>query len=154
MTDTFGDTLPVWIALTAVGAVALGAVLAIPGTPPPDATAVANAVSVVAAGEHAAARTIPVDASAVRVRPTALGLRNDAGAAHAPLPEVTPASTPALRRVLHGDPPLAVYPSPAAFRAAVADAGANATAAGWRPADGPLTVRHVVNGGVDVTLLG
>ncbi|WP_435098253.1 DUF7283 family protein [Halarchaeum sp. P4] len=155
MTDTFGDTLPVWVALTAVGAVMLGAVLAIPGTPPPDATAAANAVNVVAAGNHAAARTIPVDATGVRVRPTSLGLRNTAGAAHATLtPSVTPANTPALRRVLRGDPVLDVYPSLGAFHYAVVDARVNAAAADWHPVKESLTVRHVVLGGVDVTLVG
>ncbi|MFB6077343.1 MAG: hypothetical protein ABEJ80_00010 [Halarchaeum sp.] len=155
MFDTHADTLPVWTALTLAAAATLALVLAVPASPPPDATAVANAVDAVAASDHAAARTLHVAADA-RVRPTRLALRNDAGTAHATLrAAVTPASTPALRRVLDGDPPSAVYDSPAAFARAARDARERArTGAKWLPTDGDLRVRRVALGGEDVTLLG
>jgi len=155
MFDTQGDALPTWVALTLVAGTALVVVTAIPATPAPDATAVANAVDTVAVGEHAAARTVSVAATAVRVRPARVALRNDAGTTHATFARsITPADTPRLRRVLRGEAPLAVYPSIGAFRAAVRGARASATAADWRPCADSLTVRRVRLGGVDVTLLG
>ncbi|GAD53478.1 hypothetical protein MBEHAL_2238 [Halarchaeum acidiphilum MH1-52-1] len=157
MFDSQGDALPTWVALTLVAGAAFALALAVPRTPPPDASAVANAADTVTAGEHAAARIVPTDAAAVRVRPSRVALRNDAGTAHATLRErVTPAATPRLRRVLRGDPPIAVYPSLAAFRADSRRARVNARNENddWRACDGSLTVRRVVRGGVDVTLLG
>ncbi|WP_211311821.1 DUF7283 family protein [Halarchaeum salinum] len=155
MFDTQGDALPTWVALTLVAGTALAAVTAIPDSPTPDATAVANAVDAVTAGEYAAAHTVPTDATTVRVRPTRVALRNDAGATHATFARpITPADTPRLRRVLRGDAPLDVYPSIAAFRADVQRARAADTSADWRPSLDSLRVRRVVLGGVDVTLLG
>lgn len=155
MFDTYADALPVWVGLTVVSGVALAAVLAIPGTPLPDAMGAATAVDDVAAAGHASARTLPVEANAVRLCPRTLGLRNAAGAAHAGFTvPVTPADTPGLRRVLAGDPPGDVYPTTGAFVRAARRARRDAAGAGWRPITGPLAVRHVVLGGADVTLVG
>ena len=153
--DTYADTLPVWTALTLVAGVALVAVLAVPTAPPPDATRAANAAAAVAASDHAAARTIPIQATAVRLRPGRLALRNAAGTAHAVLrPRITPAVTPRLRRVLEGAPPGGIYPSVRSFRAAARRVRERSTDASWRPAPRALSVRHVVLGGADVTLVG
>ncbi|GGM68357.1 hypothetical protein J2752_002085 [Halarchaeum rubridurum] len=155
MFDTQGDALPTWVALTLVAGTALAAVAAVPSTPTPDATAVANAADAVTAGDHAAARTVPTTATTVRVRSASVALRNDAGTTHATFARpITPADTPALRRVLRGASPSVVYPTLGDFRADVRRARASGTEAGWRPCADSLTARRVRLGGGDVTLLG
>ncbi|GGL72563.1 DUF7283 family protein [Halocalculus aciditolerans] len=150
------DTLPVWVALTAVTAVLLAAALAVPTAPPPDAAALARAVDAVAASDHPTRRTLPVRADAVRLHPARLSLRSDGGTATATLRygPVVPASG-RLAAVLAGRDVRDVFETPAAFRDAVerALARARTRAGGWLTTD-RLRVRHVTWGDVDATLVG
>lgn len=154
MNTTPADVPFVWIALLVVSASVLGVVLSVPSAPPPDADRVATAIDEVAATEHAATTVVPIDATAVRIEPTAIALRDSGGSAHASLyyGPVVPASPDSdLAAVARGTPPDAVYDSPAAFEAALDRAQTREHT--WRTAGDELQVRRVQYGEVDGVLV-
>jgi hypothetical protein len=144
-----------WLGVAAASAVLLGVTAGLPTTPPPDVAGVADTVDRTAASEYGARAEHPIDAAEVRIDPERVGLRTDAGTAHAPFVygPVTPvAGNEDLAAVLAGARPDGQFGSPDEFRRAAARARARDR--GWRRVDGPLVVRHVVWEGVDVTLVG
>lgn len=147
------DSLLTWTGLTLAAAAFLGAALAVPHAPPPDATAVADAVDRVAASDYDAAATVDIAADEVRVGPRRLSLRGDGGTTHAVFAErVVPARPDSpLDRVLRGGDPDPLFETPGAFARAAALAWNRP--AEWRSTE-TLRVRHVVWGGVDVVLVG
>jgi hypothetical protein len=149
------DVPPIWIALLVVSASVLGAVLALPSAPPPDATRVAETVDSVAATEHAATATAVLSADAIHVDRHGVGLRNEGGEAHAAFAfgPVTPVRAEGdLAAVLAGAPPESVFATPGAFREAL-DRARTAEST-WQPADDRLRVRRVQYGGVEGVLVG
>lgn len=144
-----------WLGVAAVSVIALGTAASLPTTPPPDPTPVADAIDRTAASRHEATAEIPVGARQVRIGRQQIGLRNDAGAAHASFAygPVTPVSgDPRLDAVLRGVPPSREFDSPAELRAASASTTADSPR--WQPGDGVVLVRHISWKGVDVTLVG
>jgi hypothetical protein len=154
MFDTPIDAWYVWLGLSVASLAVFGVVTAFPTAPVPDAAAVAGTIDRIATADYDATASRDLDATAVRLGPRRIGLRNDAGAAHATLayPVVPVRDDARLARVLRGTPPKAAFPSTAAFERAVANARTRDPR--WRPADGRLTVRRLVEDGVDVTLVG
>lgn len=146
-----------WLGLSMAGVALFGAAAGIPTAPPPDAGAAATTIDRVAAAEYAATAEHPLDAAEIRLGTRRIGLRSDAGAAHATLSfgPVTPVPTgeSALRDALYGTPPERAFDSPNEFRQSVVDARANASDASWRPIDRTLIVRRVSWEGVDVVLV-
>jgi hypothetical protein len=149
------DVPPIWIALLVVSATVLGIVLSLPSAPPPDAPRVAQSIDAVAATDHTAAATVPIDVGDVRLSPHEVALRSGGGTAHATLHygPVTPVQQDSdLAAVLHGAPPETVFDSPEAYRAARDRARtANST---WEPARTELAVRRVQYGEVTDVLVG
>lgn len=144
-----------WLGVATVSVIALGTATSLPTTPPPDAASVADAIDRTAASHHEATAEIPVDARQLRLGRRRIGLRNDAGTAHAsfaygPVVPVDEASQ--LDAVLRGSPPSREFDSPAEIRAARADARTAPFV--WQPVDGIVLVRHIVWNGLDVTLVG
>ncbi|AZH24959.1 DUF7283 family protein [Haloplanus aerogenes] len=149
------DAWYVWLGLSLASIALLGVGATLPTAPPPAAADAADTVDRTAATAHPATAEHPLDATAVRVGPRRLGLRNDAGTTHAAFAfgPVTPATgSRALRAVLRGAPPATRFESGSALCDASADARDRAPR--WRPVDGPLIARHVVWEGCDVTLVG
>jgi hypothetical protein len=158
MFDFPADALPVWIGLGVVSAAVLGVALALPAAPPPAADRVAGAVDAVAASPHAASADVPLDRTHVSLTAHRIALRRGGagGAAGATVPfaygPVTPvAAGSPLHRILAGASPEAVFESPSALVAA-ADAARESPVTIERATR--LLVRHVVWGGIDVTLVG
>ncbi|MFB6122680.1 MAG: hypothetical protein ABEJ78_04415 [Haloferacaceae archaeon] len=155
MFDVPVDAWYTWLGLAAASVAVFGVAATLPMAPPPDAAGVAGTVDRVASAEYAATAEHPLDADAVRLGRRQIGLRNDAGTAHAtfafgpvtPVPRET-----ALSDVLYGASPGHVYDSDAAFHRALRDAR-NRTPR-WTEADGSLVVRQLRVGGDDVTLVG
>ncbi|MFB6304945.1 MAG: hypothetical protein ABEH47_07250 [Haloferacaceae archaeon] len=144
-----------WLGTAAASLAVLAVAFGLPTAPPPDAAGAADTVDRTAVAEYGASAEHPLDdATAVRITPRSIGMRNDAGRTHATFAygPVTPVVDGPLRRVLEGAPPEAVFESPAALRHAAASA--RGRDARWRPVDGPLIVRHVSLEGEDVTLVG
>ncbi|MFC7019964.1 MULTISPECIES: DUF7283 family protein [Haloarcula] len=153
MFETPVDTLLLWIALGAVAVAVLGVVGNVPTTAPPDAAGMAATIDEVTTSPPGSVRRRPLAADSWRLDGRRLGLRNDGGTAHARLTRrAVPVGTGPLRQVLREGTPGQVFTSPTAFRRAVRR-GTTATGR-WRPAPDRLTVRHVVWGGSDVTLVG
>jgi hypothetical protein len=151
--ETPVDTLLLWMALGAVAVAVLGVVGNVPTTAPPDAAGMAATIDEVTTSPSGSVRRQSVAAESWRLDGRRLGLRNDGGTAHARLTRrAVPVGTGPLSQVLSEGAPGQVFTSPTAFERAVRR-GAAATD-GWRPAPDRLTVRHVVWGGVDVTLVG
>lgn len=149
------DAWYVWLGLSFAGIVLIGIGATLPTAPPPAAADAADTIDRTAATAHPATAEHPLDATAVRIGPRRLGLRNDAGTTHATIAfgPVTPATASrALRAILHGAPPDSRFDSGTALCAAGSDARNQAPR--WRPADDPLIVRHIVWEGCDVTLVG
>lgn len=146
-----------WFGLSVAGVALFGAAAGLPTAPPPDAGAAGATMDRVAAAEYAATAEHPLDATEIRLGTRRIGLRSDAGTAHATLSfgPVTPVPVEEspLRAVLYGTPPERAFDSPNALRGAVVDARANATDASWRPVDRTLLVRRVSWEGVDVVLV-
>ncbi|KAB1192204.1 hypothetical protein GJR96_01595 [Haloferax sp. MBLA0076] len=154
MFDAPLESLYTWTALSVAATVLLGVVAGIPTTPAPDASGVADTVDGVAVADYDATAEYPINADSVRLDARRIGLRNEGGAAHAtfafgPIVPTTPGTR--LGAVAVGAPPSDVFESPAAFRAAVADA--HRTDSSWRPAAESLVVRHVSWEGTDVTVV-
>jgi len=146
-----------WLGLSMAGVALFGAAAGLPTAPPPDAGAAAATIDRVAAAEYAATAEHPVDAAEIRLGTRRVGLRSDAGTAHAtlsfgPITPVPPGDSE-LRDVLHGTPPERAFGSPDGFRQSVVDARATASNASWRPVDRTLVVRRVTWEGVDVVLV-
>ena len=146
-----------WLGLSIAGVALFGAAAGLPTAPPPDAGAAGATIDRVAAAEYSATAEHPLDATEIRLGTRRIGLRSDAGTAHATLSfgPVTPipVGDSALRDVLYGTPPERAFDSPDAFRGAVVDARANATDASWRPVDRTLVVRRVTWENIDVVLV-
>ena len=157
MFDLTLDAWYAWIGLSLTGVALVGAATGLPTAPPPDAGAVAATIDRVAAAEYAATGEHPLDAEEIRLGTRRIGLRSDAGTAHATMAfgPVTPvpAGDSPLREVLHGTPPDRAFRSPEAFRQAVVSARSDATEAPWRPVDRTLIVRRTTWNDVDVVLV-
>lgn len=155
MHGTPADVPFVWVAVLVVSASVLGVVLAIPSAPPPDADRVATAIDDVAATDHVAATTVPLDADAIRIEPTTVAIRDPGGTAHASLhfgPIVPVQRDSELAAVARGAPPENVYPSPSAFEADLDRARSrNYT---WESAGDELVVRRVQYEEVEGVLVG
>jgi hypothetical protein len=148
------DALWVWVALGLAATAFLGVATGFPTTPPPEASAAANAIDAVAASGSAATATHPVLADSVRLGPHRVALRNGAGSSSAALaygPVVVVGGRDGLAAVLDGAWPGRIFDGEAAFRRALAAARDRTPT--WRGADS-IHVRHVSWRGVDVTLVG
>lgn len=149
------DAWYVWLGLSLAGVALVGVGVTLPTAPPPAATAAADTVDRTMATERPATAEHPLDATAMRLGPRRIGLRNDAGTTHAAFAfgPVTPATeSRPLRAILRGAPPDSRFETADALCDASADARSQSPR--WRPVDGPLLVRHVVWGECDVTLVG
>lgn len=154
MFDAPIDAWYVWVGLSVASVAVFGVATTLPTVPAPDAAGVAETVDRVAAADYDTTATVNVAATAVRIGPRRLGLRNDAASAHATLsyPVVPVRGETALARVVDGASPERAFPSPTAFDAALA--AATDRPPRWRPASGVLVVRRVSWQGRDVTLVG
>ena len=157
------DAWYAWIGLSIAGITLIGAVSGLPTTKPPDAAAVATTIDRVGAAEYPATAEHPLTADAIRLGTYRIGLKSDAGTAHATLAfgPVTPVFSESnnshdnrLRDILYGSPPTYVFDSEAAFLDAVTTAQANGTNVTWRPVDGPVIIRRVSWNDEDVVLVG
>jgi hypothetical protein len=155
MIDIPVDAWYVWLGLSLAGVSLVGIGATLPTAPAPAADDAANTVDRTASTAYAATAEHPLDAGSIRVGPTRLGLRNDAGTTHATFAfgPVTPtAGSRGLQAVLRGAPPGSRFASGEAL--CVAGRDAREREPRWRPVDGPLIARHVVWEGCDVTLVG
>lgn len=154
MFDTPVDAWYVWLGLAVASLAVFGVVMSLPTTPAPDARAAAETVDTVAASAYDTTASRTLDATRVRIGSRDVGLRNDAGTAHAAFgyAAVPAQGDDGLVRVVRGAPPTAVFASPRAFERTVETARSRDPT--WRPAGEYLVVRHVSWGGVDVTLVG
>ncbi|WP_380675489.1 DUF7283 family protein [Salinigranum sp. GCM10025319] len=154
MFDAPIDAWYVWLGLSVASLAVFGVATSLPTAPVPDTAGVAETIDRVATTEYDTTASRDLDATAVRLGPRRIGLRNDAGAAHATLsyPVVPVRPGTRLARVLHGQPPTAAFPSRAAFERAVESARNRGVR--WRPAGDAIHARHLVSGGLDVTLVG
>jgi hypothetical protein len=154
MFDAPLDAWYAWLGLGAVSVVALGIGLALASPPPESAVRVANAVDAVAASPHEAVRRVRLEADQIALEPWEIGLRTSGGSAFAPVTygPITPVDGERLRAVLAGRSPAAHFRTTASFRDALRRAR-NRTG-NWEPAPARLTVRRVVWGGIDATLVG
>jgi hypothetical protein len=149
------DAWYTWLGLAIASVALLGVGAALPSTPPPAATDVADTIDRTAATAHPASAEHPVAARSIRLGPRSIGLRNEEGTTHATFAfgPVTPAvGSAVLTAVLHGAPPASRFDSGAGLCSAATTARERATT--WRPVDGQVLVRHVVWEGCDVTLVG
>lgn len=154
MFDVPVDAWYAWVGTSLLAAAALAAALSIPAIPPPDAGAAANAIDAVAARPAATVDTVWTTATAVRVGPDRISLRNAAGTRSAPLVfgPVTPvAGDDRLDRLAAGADPEMLFDHPTGL-ARAADA-ARDRAPGWRRTDGELVVRRVRWEGYDVVIV-
>jgi hypothetical protein len=154
MFDVPIDAWYLWLGLAAASVAVFGVAAQLPTEPPPDATAAANAVDVVASSPHPASLTYPLTADESRLGPERIALRTEDGTARASFaygPVTSVQDGTLLWEVLRGARPSHVFESPAALeRAATA---ARESPAKWRPADDHLRVRRISWEGVDVTLV-
>lgn len=154
MLEVPADAPAVWLGLALAAAALLAVVGSLPAQSPPDATAAANAIDAVAVADPPAASVRRHGAAQVRVSPSTITLRNDAGttAATVAFGPVTPvAEGGPLDAVLRGRHPAAVFASPGEFRRAVVEA--RDAAPTWSRST-RLVVRRASWGGVTVTLVG
>ena len=153
MFETPVDALYVWAGLAVVSLVTLGIAVQTPRAAPPDAAEFADTVDAVGASEYPATAEHPSRATAARIGPDRVALRNDGGRASATLVvEAVPARNGRLERVLHGADPRREFDSRASFERAVETArGAEPR---WHSTDGTFVVRHLSWGDLDVTLVG
>jgi hypothetical protein len=163
------DAWHVWLGVALVSFGLGSVVIALPTQPPPDATKAANTIdSVASTARHAEAR-YEHDATAVRLGPTQVSLRNDAGTAHdtiafgsmTPVSAVAdPAQQRALERIARGANVTAVVHdrpglNTTVLRTAVESARNRVTTDGpaWHQTDGALGVRKLELDGETVVLV-
>lgn len=155
MFDTPVDAWYTWLGLSIASVALLGVGATLPTAQPPAAAAAAQTVDRTASTTYDATAEHPLDARAVRIGPAQLGLRNEAGTAHATYAfgPVTPVhSNDRLDAVLRGAPPESRFDDATAFcRVAATERDRTPR---WRETGGTLVVRHVDWGGCDVTLVG
>ncbi|WP_251344193.1 DUF7283 family protein [Haloplanus halophilus] len=154
MFDVPVDAWYAWLGLSLASVALFGVGVTLPTSPPPAAADAADTVDRAAGAAAPVTAEHPLDAREVRIEPTRLGLRNDAGTTHATFAfgPVTPAARrPGLTAVLRGAPPSSRFDSAGALCAAASTA--RDRPARWRKVDGPLIVRRVVWEGCDVTLV-
>ncbi len=155
MLDVPLDAWYAWVGLALASVAVLGVAAALPTAPPPDAAGVAGTVDRVAAESHPTTAEHPVAAAEVRLGPHGIGLRSEAGRAHAAFAfgPVTPvADGSALDAVLRGTPPGQAFDDRTAFQQAVVDARARDPT--WDPAGPTVVVRRVSWNEYGVTLVG
>lgn len=154
MLEVPADVPAVWLGLALAGGVLLAVVVSLPAQAPPDAAAAANAVDAVAVADPPAASVRRHGATHVRLTPSSVALRNDAGTASAAVAfgPVTPVAVGGpFDAVLRGRHPAAVFAGPDGFRVAVVEARTGAPT--WTRST-RLVVRRVSWDGVAVTLVG
>ena len=159
MFDAPVDALYVWVGLTVMAGVTLGAAMELPTAAQPDAEAAAASVDRVAAADHDATGHHPVAADAVAVDPHGLSLRDggrtaESTFAYGPIVPVDRGS--ALWDVLNGVPPDERFDDPAEFQAATDEASQvaiDAEEADWQSTD-RLVIRTTTWEGIHVTLVG
>lgn len=152
------DAVYVWLGAGIVSVTLAGAALGLPGTPPPDANAAANAIDEVASSTYGGSATYEHDATLYWVDGHRIAMKNDGGVAKATVNYgvLTPVDgSPGLRQVLQGTDPRAVFASESSFNltARVARNNVDSADPDWREADGKLYVRTVIWGDVRVTLV-
>ena len=155
MFDAPVDAWYVWLGLAVASIAVFGSASSLPTTPPPDAADAADTVDAVAADDYETTAEHPLSASAVRIGPHRIALRNDAGTGHAEFAfgPVTPVARDSrLERVLHGTPVDVAFDDRQAFRQAVIDARTRDPT--WVETDRSLIVRRISWEGQDVTLVG
>jgi hypothetical protein len=94
------DAWYAWIGLSIAGITLIGAVSGLPTTKPPDAAAVATTIDRVGAAEYPATAEHPLTADAIRLGTYRIGLKSDAGTAHATL-AFGPVTPVFLNRITH-----------------------------------------------------
>lgn len=149
------DSWYAWVGLAIVSVVVLAASATLPLHPPPDAGGAADTIDAVAGGEYPATAEHGITAERMRLTPSRITLRNEAGTTSATFlfDPVTPVGDDErLGRVLHGVPPSSVFGNPTEF--ARAASAARTPKSGWRPAPNRLRVRQVHWGETRVTLVG
>ncbi|MFD1586943.1 hypothetical protein ACFR9U_08105 [Halorientalis brevis] len=155
MFDAPADTWYLWLGVATTSVLALGVAVALPSTPPPDATAAANTIDAVATSPHEATGEHALDARQFKLGPHRVALRNDAGTAHADVAygPVTPVREGSpLASVLTGTPPERTFTNQSGFRKAARRARNQSQR--WERVERSLLVRRVTWGDVDVTLVG
>jgi len=149
------DAWYVWIGLAVVSATAFGVVSVLPSAAMPDASGSARTVDRVAASDHAAVGKHPLsNVDAVRIGTDSISLRGPGGTDHAAFGygPITPVPTEsALRSVLRGNPPKAVFETPGGFEKATERA--READPRWTETD-RLVVRRVSWEGIDAVLVG
>ncbi|WP_267642524.1 DUF7283 family protein [Haloarchaeobius amylolyticus] len=158
MPDLPIDAWYCWVGLAAASLAVAGVAVELPTRPAPDAAAAADTVDAVAAASYPTTAEHPVDASAVRLDPHRLSLRNAGGTTHATFgfgPVVPVAADSRLQRVATGDPPSSVFDSPVAFARAVEQARERTESrdATWRQAPARIRITRVHWEGTNVTLV-
>lgn len=163
------DAWQVWLGVALVS-IGLGSVVfALPTQPPPDATKAVNTIDRAASAAHHAEARYEHDATAVRLGPKQVSLRNDGGTAHdtiafgsmTPVSAVAdPARQRALEQIAKGANVTAVVrASPelntTVLRTAVESARTRVSTDGpaWHQAEGTLAVRKLELDGETVVLV-
>lgn len=140
MLDVPLDAVYYWLGLSIVSLAVVGVATTLPTQPPPDATAAANTVDAIAASDYQGTAEHPLSAASVRLTPSAIGLRTDAGTTHAtfafgPVTPVAPGSS--LAAVARGAPPDQHFDDPSAF-ATAAERARTASKTGTAPMAGSV----------------
>lgn len=153
MYDVPADAWYVWIGLSAVSVAVAGVALSLPSAPPPDAVAVADTVDAVAGSPYEPRETVAVSADAVTVDAHGVTLESDASSGHATFAyrPVVPVTDDALRPVLDGRHPGAVFADEDEFAESVRTARNGSVTI--HDAD-RIAVRRIQWRGLDVTLVG
>lgn len=151
------DAWYVWLGVSLVSIGLASFAISIPSTPPPDAEGAASVIDRVAASDAEASATHEHDATAVRLGPERLEMRNDGGIARSRISFGTVftlesvANSTAERRAfegfLAGTQPLNDTMADALITALAAVPNerttGHSTPDAWRPADGTLRARAV-----------
>lgn len=155
MFDVPLDAWYVWLGLAVASSATFGLASAMPAAPPPDASGAAETVDGVAASPYAAVGEHPLpNAEAVRIQQDTLSLRGPGGVEHAGLgygPVAPARQDEELAALLRGEPPEAVFDSPADFQAAIRESTSRDPR--WERTD-RLVVRRVTWEGTDAVLVG
>jgi hypothetical protein len=155
MFDVPADTWYLWLGLSLVATAAVGVATQFPQATAPDAARAATTIDSVAASDHEAVASHPLDAREVRLGASRIGLRGPVGASHATLaygPVVPTVGDERLAAVLDGAPPATQFPGRQQFVAAVESAQTRDPE--WWQAPDSLTIRRVTWGEEHVTLVG